>query len=161
MPYTFSVCKKSEMPERVRKLKITGEPFKSKKFEGFSYFSPDHVYGSRFGKEQLPEDHFFLAYYRNKIVGVCLLQKSPYEPEAWWISYIDVHQKHRRKGIAKGLYRVINEWVNPNDVIYGSRLSDDGERANLYVLRKQIITRCKCFATREEYYEAKSNEVKI
>lgn len=150
--YSYRVFKISEMDPHVGELKTHDEKFGLPKYEGFRYFSPDHVFTwSR--RDKPVEDLFFLAFERDKIVGVLLLQKSPYEEECWWISYIDVHVDHKLKGVAKGLYESLNNWVDPEIVIYGSCLSLEGKEADLHNFRKRIITRCKTFADATEYYE--------
>jgi hypothetical protein len=162
MTYSFEVCTIAEMDNRVKNIKLQEDPFTSPKYVGFKYFSPEHVYRSSWSRRHLPEDQFFLAYKEGEIVGVCLVQKSPLEEETWWISYIDTHFNHKREGVAKGLYGAINEWVNPTMIIYGSRLSLEGREADLHQVRKKIITRCKCFATAEDfYYDLEAQQAKV
>lgn len=160
MSYSFELRKQSEMDVRVENLPLVNEPFSRGKYAGFGYFSPDHVFRSTWHlPKDHPEDRFFMALDNKKVIGVCLLQKSPYdeEKEAWWISFMDIHQDYRRKGIAKSLYQFINEWVDSSMVIYGGMLSADGKSANLHKVRKQHITRCSCYGTSDEYCLAKRN----
>lgn len=46
MAFAFEVVKKSDMVDRVNRLKKVAERFSLPKYEGFAYFSPDHVFGS-------------------------------------------------------------------------------------------------------------------
>lgn len=161
MDYTFEIFTQSEMDYKVRNMKLEHDKFAQAKYAGFHYFSPDHVYRSTWHRpKDQPEDHFFLAFHKDEIIGVCLLQKSPYEEEkpVWWVSYIHIRQDFKLKGIARGLYRLINEWVEPSMVIYGGMLSDEGKSADLHGLRKSMITRCSCFGTSEEYWLSKQNQ---
>lgn len=135
--YAYNVVKISEMDKHVEPLKVKDENFGVPKYEGFRYFSPDHVFRMWSNKEK-PEDLFFMAFEDEKLVGVLLLQKSPYEKECWWISYIDVHIDYKKKGVAKDLYESLNAWVDPELVIYGSVLSWEGKEADLHNLRNRL-----------------------
>ncbi|MNE86601.1 hypothetical protein D3C80_1837190 [compost metagenome] len=46
-------------------------------------------------------------------------------------------------GIARILYEMLNEYLTHEDVLVSTDLSENGKNAELNVLRRQIVRKCK------------------
>lgn len=140
--FQYNIFNQTEMEKRVDGLKVCVTDTNNTYYEGFHYF--DYWNWQE-------DDLFFVAHHNEKIVGVCLLQKSPYYEKVWWISYVDIHEDYKRQGICTGLYHLINNWVQKDTILYGSSLSREGKSAKLYELRANIINNCINFRNDDEF----------
>lgn len=123
-------------------------------YNGFHYFKPiSTFYASRFQPE--PEVYNFVAFDGNQIIGVFKVTRnlSNQKDKELWIDFIDVHKEYRKQGVATKLYQLFNEWVEPEMILIGTRLSQDGESSNLHRLRTSIVTNCFCFTSKDELEE--------
>lgn len=65
----------------------------------------------------------------DKIVGISELQKSPYEENVYWITFISVDPKYQGKGFASKLVEEIFKFAKENNVsLRNSRYTEQGDQ---------------------------------
>lgn len=135
-------------------------------FEGFYYFSNSTTRNRSIHLlDGQRNPIYFVAYKNNKIVGVLKLSNEikfkftsgVYELNAQVnynvISFIDVHKDFKRQGVAKSLYEALSVWTTTSkESIVGTLMSQEGEKANLHKLRKQILSSSNNFDDESEFY---------
>lgn len=145
---------------RKYKLKIKLTPSNVDHFEGFRYFSA-HSLGWNSYQQNRPQIQYVVAFYKTKtwekIVGVtCLYPVDDFKnySNVFSISYIDVHEKYRRKKIATKMYQFINDnFVSTDMVLFQTRLSDMGTMCQLDRIFKEQITKCTTFKNIDDFCE--------
>ena len=88
---------------------------------GFRYFDP-HTVNGKVG--------YLCAMYEGEIVGVIhygTWRDNPYQS----ISYIDIHNAYKRKGIAKGLIKELNKYLDKSKPLVLTDVSEEGKAANM------------------------------
>lgn len=117
------------------------------KFTGFNYFTPKNLL-------DISKNLKFLVCIvnRNQVAGVLMIADyDDYGKTYVGLNYIDVHEGFRRKGIAKGLYSLLNTSLPKDTLFISSPLSKMGKEANLDKLRKSIVKNFITYDNRGEY----------
>lgn len=120
-------------------------------FLGFHYFSARNV-----NSYMEPKNLRFAVCVANKkdIVGVIKIADYTSGDLTYkGLNYIDVHIKYRRKGIAKGLYNVLNDYLSEDDILISSSLSNMGQEVRIDLTRKNCLTKIKNYDNINEYYK--------
>lgn len=125
------------------------------RFLGFHYFSADHL-----NRYTQPENSRFLVCIANKknVVGVIkIADYSSGNLTYSGLNYTDVHSAYRRKGIARNMYKHLNETLDKNTLLISSSLSEMGYDTRIDLVRKECLTSIENFDSLRNYYESKSN----
>lgn len=125
-------------------------------FEGFEYFKPRDLSDEYVSKELLNPKFLVCLSNNSEVVGVMKVAESEFQNvgiEYLDLVYIDVHEDYRRKGVAKGLYKLMNDTFPSDTVLISSSLSDMGEKAKLNILRKSIVTNFETYDNKVDYCE--------
>lgn len=101
---------------------------------GFRYFSPIDKEDNDF--------EYLLAMEDEKIVGVLKLGTLKTD-KTRYVSYVDVAESYREKGIARTLYRELNDVVRGEKLVVNSPLTGLGKKAKLDKILKQEVVSCK------------------
>lgn len=123
-------------------------------FEGFEYFKPRDLSNEYVSKELLNPKFLVCLLNDSKIIGIMKVAESEYQSvgiEYLDLVYIDVHKDYRRKGVAKGLYQLMNDTFPSDTVLISNSLSDMGEKAKLNILRKSIVTNFETYDNKFDY----------
>lgn len=135
----FEILSSAEAKERTESLPLWKNQLGREVFEGFHFFAPLDFQWSEVTLEQ---QTFILALDGDSIVGVMLVVQDDRNPNHYGISYVDVHSRRRREGIATQLYKKLNEWVQPNFLLSTSDLTQEGKKAKLNRIFRREINRC-------------------
>ena len=121
-------------------------------FEGFTYFSPSSMNYER-------PANFILAREGNNpkdIIGVLnvnLFQSYNKLPDHWQLSFVEVREDKRQRGIATQLYTKLNEILTPGDFLVGTDSTSYGRVANLDEKRNKLVTVCPNFDRDYDFIE--------
>lgn len=89
-----------------------------------------------------------VAMQNNRFIGVIhygVWNKNPYQS----ISYIDVAEPYKRKGVATKLIKELNKHLIPNMPLVLTDLSEEGKTVNIDKLFKKYISVCKVYTYSE------------
>jgi len=120
---------------------------------GFTYFNPSNLNQ----KHKDKQDIFIIAKNAmDEVVGVLNIGEYQIFPGKTYkgINYIDVHWAYRQLGIARKLFRKLNEIVKPDDIIIGGEPSEQGKKANILNVLAESINKCPCFGTMQDFYNS-------
>lgn len=121
-------------------------------FSGFYYFSSKNL-----SSYLAPENLRFLVCIANKNNVIGVLKIADYKNDDLLytgLNYVDVHAGYRRKGIAKEMYKHLNENLGKDTLLISSYLSDMGVETKIDLMRKECLTNFKNFNSLKDYYES-------
>ena len=115
-------------------------------FKGFHYFSPEDF--------NAYEDSKYLVAYiiennKTSIIGVIKYSVYGSEYQYQGLSYIDIQESHKGKGVAKLLISELNKHLDNKMILKLSFLSKEGAICNLNKLFKKLIYGVKVYDSDE------------
>lgn len=130
----------------------------SKIYEKFYYFNIESI-----GINSKYKHIFFTAFNEKELIALLKFSQSPTNKEnIWIISWIDVREDYREKGIATELIRKLNEYVKgKNFIIINTPLSEMGKVCKLNNLMRKIIVNCPFYQSELEYFNEYINKKTI
>jgi len=162
MEFIYKKVSKDDLRKIMEHCEIDSESKSVPVYKGFRYFST-------FDLREDEEANFFLVAINkqsNNVVGVMRIKcyslgSVEYVSESTkvegdyftLISFVDVKEKFKRKGIATNLYRTLNDVLTTEDMLMGTKLSYEGAKAQLGKLRKQLVTKCPVYNSYSDYAE--------
>jgi len=115
-------------------------------FKGFHYFSPEDF--------NAYEDSKYLVAYmleHNKVSIIGVIKYSVYGSEYQYqgLSYVDIQETYKGKGVVKLLISELNKYLDDKMILKLSFLSKEGKQCNLDQLFKKLIHGVKVYASDE------------
>lgn len=120
-------------------------------FLGFHYFNARELVSYFESPKNL---EFVVCISNDEVLGVLkIADYNSYGLTYKGLNYVDVHVKHRRKGIAKGLYKTLNEHLSEDDILISSIPSKMGKEIKINLVRKKYLT-VKNYDDMNDYYNS-------
>jgi len=113
-------------------------------FKGFHYFSPEDFNAYENSKYLVA---YILEHDKISIVGVIKYSVYGSEYQYQGLSYIDIQELYKGKGVAKLLISELNKYLDDKMILKLSFLSKEGTICNLNQLFKKLIHGVKVYAS--------------
>ena len=139
---------------RTTKIPLTKGP-DTPKFQGFHYLGPSTINDY----SQKDKRKYFVAIDEqdsNKILAVLKLgEYTCYDtlPKHWAIDFVDVRKDMQSKGIAKKLFKSLENFLNPQEVVVGTSPSKMCKDISLDLKWQNYIPNIQTFRNQEVYYK--------